>query len=112
MGEELQGVERDTGWRKAIPESRDRLQSRVLVGVVGVLLALETVAVLRQTHLWVEQNVREHMLAEIVAISVAFAGLVLSLRAATVAGALFGGMISFLLVNGTASSQYAVVRSG
>jgi len=60
-----------------------------------------------------EQNVREHiLLAEIVGISVAFAGLVLSLRAATVAGAFFGGMICFLLVNGTASSQYTIVRSG
>src|SRR6266576_3339513 len=107
MGEEMEGVTGDTGWRKAIPEQRDRLQSRVLVGVVGVLLALEIVAVLRQVYsIWSEQNVREHiLLAEIVGISVAFAGLVLSLRAATVGGALFGGMISFLLVNGTASSQ-------
>src|SRR5271170_2204151 len=114
MGEEMQGVEGDTGWRKAIPRARDRLQSRVLVGVVGVLLALETVAVLRQVYfLWGEQSVREHIvLTEIVGISVAFAGLVLSLRAATLAGALFGGMISFLLVNGTASSQYTIIRSG
>jgi len=114
MGEEMQGVEGDTGWRKAIPRARDRLQSRVLVGVVGVLLALETVAVLRQVYfLWGERSVREHIvLTEIVGISVAFAGLVLSLRAATLAGALFGGMISFLLVNGTASSQYTIIRSG
>ena len=114
MGEEMQGVEGDTGWRKAIPEERDRMQSRVLVGVVGVLLALEISVVLRQVHsLWGEQNVGEHiLLAEIAGISLAFAGLVLSLRAATVGGALFGGMISFLLVNGTASSQYAVIRSG
>jgi uncharacterized protein (TIGR00297 family) len=114
MGEEMEGVEGDTGWRKAIPQTRDRLQSRVLVGVVGVLLGLETVAVLRQVYsIWGEQNVREHiLLAEVVGISVAFAGLVLSLRAATGAGAFFGGMICFLLVNGTASSQYAIVRSG
>ena len=114
MGEEMQGVEGDTGWRKAIPEGRDRLQSRVLVTVVGVLLALETMRALRQVYfLWGEQNVREHILvAEIIGISVAFAGLVLSLRAATRAGALFGGMISFLLVNGTASSRYTIVRSG
>jgi uncharacterized protein (TIGR00297 family) len=113
MGKEMQRVEGDTGWRKAIPPARDRLQSRMLVTVVGVLLTLKTVVVLRQVHfLWGEQNVREHMLAEIVAISVAFAGLVLSLRAATLAGALFGGMISFLLVSGTASSQYTIVRSG
>jgi uncharacterized protein (TIGR00297 family) len=113
MGEEMQGGEGDTGWRKAIPEARDRLQSRALVGVAGTLLVLETVDVLRQTYFpRGEQNVPEHMLAEILAISVAFAGLVLFLRAATVAGALFGGMISFLLVRGTASSQYTIVRSG
>jgi uncharacterized protein (TIGR00297 family) len=103
MGEEMQGVEGDTGWRKAIPEPRDRLQSRVLVVVVGILLALETVAVLR------EQNVRDHI---IVGISLAFPGLVLSLRAATAGGALFGGMICFLLVSGTVSPQYMIVQSG
>jgi uncharacterized protein (TIGR00297 family) len=114
MGEEMHGVERDTGWRKAIPETRDRLQSRVLVIVVGILLALETVGVSRQGYFtWGEQGFREHMFpAEIIGISVAFAGLVLFLRAATVAGALFGGMISFLLVGATASSQYMIVRSG
>jgi uncharacterized protein (TIGR00297 family) len=90
------------------------LQSRVLVGVVGFLLALETVVVLRQVYfIWGGQNVREHiLLAEIVGISVAFAGLVFSLHAATVAGALFGGMINFLLVSGTASSRYTIIRSG
>jgi uncharacterized protein (TIGR00297 family) len=45
MGEEMQGVEGDTGWRKAIPEARDRLQSRVLVCVVIPLLAMGTAAV-------------------------------------------------------------------
>jgi uncharacterized protein (TIGR00297 family) len=110
----MQGVEGDTGWKKAIPEARDRLQSRALVGVVGVLLALEILRVLRQVYsIWGEQSIREHiLLAEIVGISVFFAGLVLSLRAATVAGALFGGMISFLLVSGTDSSQYTIIRSG
>jgi uncharacterized protein (TIGR00297 family) len=114
MSEEMPGGEDDTGWRKAIPETRDRLQSRVLVIVMGVLLALETIRILQQVYfLWGEQNVREHiLLAEIVGISVAFAGLVLFLRAATVAGALLGGMISFLLLSGTASSQYTIVRSG
>jgi uncharacterized protein (TIGR00297 family) len=113
MGEEIQGVEGDAGWRKAIPKSRDQLQSRVLVGVVGVMLALEAAVILRQVYfIWGQQNVREHiLLAQIVGTSVAFASLVLLLRAATVAGALFGGLITFLLVNGTASSQYTIVRS-
>ena len=114
MGEEIQGVEGDTRWTKAIPRARNRLQSRVLAGLVGVVLALETFSVLRQAYsIWGGQNVDEHiLLAEIVGISVAFAGLVRALRAATVAGALFGGLICFLLVTGTASSQYTIVRSG
>src|SRR6202789_1658416 len=110
MGEELIRSK----WRKAIPERRDRLQSRVLVGLVGTLLALTTFSVLRQVYsMWGGTGVDERiLLAETVGISVIFAGLVLTLRAATVAGALFGGAICFLLVFGTASSQYMIVRSG
>ena len=102
------------GWRKAIPKGRDRLQSRVLAGVVGTLLALGTFSVLRQVYsIWGGQSMDEHiLLAEAVGISVIFAGLVLTLRAATVAGAFFGGMICFLLIYGTASSRYTIVRSG
>ncbi len=101
-------------WRKAIPEGRDRLQSRVLVWVVGLLLTMETLSVLWQGYfLWSNQDSQEHiLLVEVAAISAVFAGLVLALRATTTAGALFGGMISFLLVSGTASSRYAVFRSG
>jgi uncharacterized protein (TIGR00297 family) len=110
MGEELIRSK----WRKAIPERRDRLQSRVLVGLVGTLLALTTFSVLRQVYsTWGGTGVDERiLLAETVGISVIFAGLVLTLRAATVAGAIFGGVICFLLVYGTASSQYMIVRSG
>jgi uncharacterized protein (TIGR00297 family) len=111
MGEEMQGVEGDTGWRKAIPQARDRLQSRALVTVVGVLLALETANVVRQVYfLPGEHNVRGDILPA--GISLAFAVLVLCLRAATVTGAAFGGTICFLLVSGTASSQYTIIRSG
>jgi len=92
---------------------RDRLQSRILVGVVGCLMGLMLFADLRQVYFLWGENVREHiLLAQTVGISVIFAGLVLSLRAATVAGALFGGMISFVLVYGTASSQHTILRSG
>jgi uncharacterized protein (TIGR00297 family) len=38
MDEEMRGAGGDAVWRKAIPEERDRLQSRVLVGVVAPLL--------------------------------------------------------------------------
>jgi uncharacterized protein (TIGR00297 family) len=104
----------DLGWKKSIPEARDRLQSRLLVGIVGALLILETIAVLRSVYFILrEQRLRENaLLIEIVGISVVFAGLVLSLRAATAAGALFGGFISFLLISGTTSSESMVVRSG
>lgn len=47
MGEEMQGVAGDTGWRKAIPEARDRLQSQMLVGVVVPLLVVGTAVVYR-----------------------------------------------------------------
>jgi uncharacterized protein (TIGR00297 family) len=47
MGEEMQGVEGDTSWRKAIPQARDRLQSGVLVGVVVPLLVVGAAAVYR-----------------------------------------------------------------
>src|SRR3984957_5442599 len=114
MSEEMKGAERDTGGKKAIPEERDRLQSRVLVIVVGALLAVESFAVLRKAYfLWGEQSVREHtLLAETIGISAVFAGLVLALRAATLAGAFVGGLISFLLLSGTISSQYVIGRSG
>ncbi len=113
MGEEI-GGEGESGWRKAIPETRDRLQSRVLVGLVGTLLVLETFIVLRQVYfLWGTDRTGElTLIAKMVGISVVFAGLVLLLRAATVAGALFGGMICFILVNGTASSRYTIAPSG
>jgi len=112
MSEEM--AEADSGWTKAIPHARDRLQSRLLVGVVGALLLLETLAVLRSVYFILrEQRLRENVhLIEIVGISVVFAGLVLSLRAATAAGALFGGFICFLLISGTTSSESTVVRSG
>jgi len=115
MEEEIQGVKEDTRWRKAIPEARDRLQSRVLVALAGCLLGLMFFADLRQVYfLWGGEDFREHiLLAKTVGISVILAGLVLSLRAATRAGAFFGGVISFILVYGTTtSSKYTIVRSG
>jgi len=110
----MQGAEINVAWRKAIPEERDQLESRVLVWLVGLALALEISSVLRQVYsIWDGQNVDEHILfAEIVGITVVFVGLVLALRAATVFGAVLGGVICFLLVFGTTSSRYMVVQSG
>lgn len=105
MGEEIQGGEEDTGWRKAIPEARDRLQSRVLVGVVGTLLFLAAFSILRQAyHLWDTGKTDElPTIATIIGISIVFALLVFALRAATLAGALSGGMICLILLSGTSS---------
>jgi len=41
----MQEVAGDLGWRKAIPELRDRLQSKCLVGIVAPLLFIEAVVV-------------------------------------------------------------------
>jgi uncharacterized protein (TIGR00297 family) len=110
MGEEMQQDVR----QKAIPTGRDRLQSRVLVGVVGSLLIFETTGVFRRPFFpWGPGGADEpFLLAKIVGISVAFACLVLLLRAATAAGAMFGGLICLILMNGTTSSRFILVRSG
>jgi uncharacterized protein (TIGR00297 family) len=114
MGEEMLGVEGDAGWKKAIPEARDRLQSRMLVGVVGLLLIVETALVVRRPFFpWGTGGSDEHvLLAKIAGTSVAFACLVLVLRAATAAGALFGGLICLILLSGTAFPRFPLVRSG
>jgi uncharacterized protein (TIGR00297 family) len=114
MGEEIQGSARDARWTKAIPRARDRWQSRWLVGVVGTLLALETASVLRQAYfLWgMGRTVELVLTTKIAGVSIAFACLVLALRAATLGGALAGGMICMILLNGTASSRDTILRSG
>ncbi len=110
MGEEIQGGARDTAWRKVIPEARDRLQSRVLVVVVGALLVWMSEWTLERYYIGLKYN--PGPLLAVVAISAAFAVLVVILRAATVAGAVFGGMICLLLVNGTLTWQFTILRSG
>ena len=114
MDKEMQVGERDTGWRKAIPEARDRLQSKWLVGVVGTVLALQTISVHPQIYfLWAtDRTAGLILIAKMVGISVAFACLVLALRAATLGGALAGGMICMILLNGTVSPRETIVRSG
>jgi uncharacterized protein (TIGR00297 family) len=102
------------GWSKTISQARDRRQSRVLVGVVGSLLVLMTVMILQQVYfLWNTGRSEESVfVAKTIGISIAFACLVLALRAATPAGALSGGMICLILLSGTSSSRYPIVRSG
>jgi uncharacterized protein (TIGR00297 family) len=104
MGEEM-GV-----WRKAIPLTRDRLQSSVLVWVVGALLA----ALCFQTALFA------YALAErfpgfvfgALWISVVFAVIAFVLRAATLAGAAFGGMVCLLVVFWMGRFEDSPQRSG
>src|ERR1700704_490558 len=110
MGEEMQGVEGDTGWRKAIPQARDRFQSRMLVIAIGALLVWMSEWTLQRYYVGLKHNPAPVLAA--IGISVAFAVLVLVLRAATVGGALFGGMICLLVLNGTATWQFTILRSG
>ena len=112
MIEEMASI--DLHWKKAIPEARDWLQSRVLVGVVGTLLIVETVALLRQAfiHWSVDRTGELVTLAKIVGISIAFSTLVFQLRAATFGGALSGGLICLVLLDGTSSSSGSLARSG
>ncbi len=82
MGE-IQGVEVDTGWRKAIPQARDRLQSKWLVGFVGTLLVLMSADAVR----WAKTFGMRFpvFVLEVFVLSVAFALIVGKLRAATLA---------------------------
>ena len=110
MGEEMRGVGGDTGWRKAIPEERDRLQSRVLVWVVGLLLVGLSVDVVRAVPTF---GVRFPVFVlEVFVLCAAFALSVLKLLAATVGGAVFGGIICLLITFWTGIWTRSVVRSG
>jgi uncharacterized protein (TIGR00297 family) len=110
MGEEMQGVADDTVWRKAIPEARDRLQSRVLVGVVGAWLAGLCAYSVFMAYPFVTSFIG--LPVEAAEISLGFALLVRALRAATPGGAVCGGMICFLITLWTGSFMEPVLRTG
>src|SRR3984957_5318284 len=102
-------------WRKAIPESRDRLQSKVLVWVVGTLLAFSTsalfislvfsftsIATARRYHsyphqqwLWIAPWI----------VSLTFGVLVWAVRAATSGGVFCGSSICLLITTATARAS-------
>jgi uncharacterized protein (TIGR00297 family) len=91
MGEEMH---RD-GWRKSISQQRDRAQSRVLVWVVGTLLTgLSFDTLLRAIPYGGQFPL---FIFGAFGVSAAFAIGVIALRAATVGGAVCGGMICLLL---------------
>ncbi len=107
MNEAERQRQRATG---AIPEERDRTQSRGLVLMVGVLLAVEAGAMLRGAAA-AGREFPVHV-ALVVGLSVAFALLVRLLRAATVGGAWSGGAVCLLLTYGSGSMSEPVWRSG
>lgn len=103
------GAERGTGWKKAIPEERDRLQSRVLVWVVGGLLVWMGISALRLAFEQVEQF--PVFVLGAIAVSLGFAVVVRMLRAATTAAAGCGGMICLLLTLWTGKFNSSVGRT-
>jgi uncharacterized protein (TIGR00297 family) len=106
----MQGGEEDTEWRKAIPQGRDRLQSRVLVGMVGALLVWLSVDVLHAAKTF---GMRFPVFVlKVFLLSAAFAFIARRLRAATVGGAAFGGMICLVMTFWTGIWTISVVRSG
>ena len=110
MGEEMPGVEGDTGWRKAIPQARDQLQSRVLVIVVGTLLAGSCGYSAFVAYPSIASF--SALPVKAVGISLGFALLVRTLRAATPGGTICGAMICFLITLWTGSFRESVLRTG
>jgi uncharacterized protein (TIGR00297 family) len=106
MNEEM----RREGWRKAIPEARDRVQSRLLVGVVGAVLA--TLILSQMYRVSILATRFPPVMAWGVGISLGFALLVKMLHAATTGGAVCGGMICWLITLWTATYTENVLRSG
>ena len=106
MGEEMRGE----GWRKAIPEARDRVQSRWLVGVVCLTLVwMSADAVRAAGRFGIRFPVFE---LEAFVLSAVFALLVQKMRAATTGGAVCGGMICLLVTFWTGIWTRSIVRSG
>jgi uncharacterized protein (TIGR00297 family) len=114
MGGEMTGEEEVRVWRKAIPEGRDRVQSRVLVWVVGCLLVWIAFDVLRNDYsLWRDVPFLHEYVLVSIGVSVGFAVLVRALRAATTAASLFGGMICLILmIYGGPPSVDAITLTG
>ncbi|HEU4634651.1 MAG TPA: DUF92 domain-containing protein [Edaphobacter sp.] len=88
------------GWRKAIPQTRDRLQSTALTVVVGLLLLAGALApplgaIRLGLPLW--------PLGTPILVSLAFAGIVLMLRAATPAASAIGFLVCLILAESPAA---------
>ena len=90
-------------WTKAIPPSRDRLQSRILVSAVTPILCALTIRAIARD-LSPDAPRSGPYLLEAIAISAAFALLVWLLKAATPAAAACGAAICLLLTLSPSSS--------
>ena len=96
-------------WRKVIPESRDRLQSKVLVWVVGIMLVAPLPILLMMSL----HSPRSGVLAlEALGISLTFGVIVWALRAATPMAAFLGSVICLLIVMGTGYTNVTPFHSG
>ncbi|NYF89223.1 DUF92 domain-containing protein [Tunturiibacter empetritectus] len=93
MGEEIQGSAKDAHWAKAIPRARDRMQSRWLVGVVVPAMVLEAVG----SCVGLVLSGPAGLLRFPVVFSVAFAGLVWTMRSATLPAAGVGLLVCLIL---------------
>jgi len=106
MRDEMRGEE----WRRAIPWQRDRMQSRVLVGMVGLVLAVLSLGQMYRVYMLAVRF--PALVASAVGISIVFALLVKALRAATTGGAVCGGMVCWLVTLWTGRYTETVLRSG
>jgi len=109
MGGEMADGEAVRVWRKAIPEGRDRVQSRVLVAVVGALVAVMTLSALVLAYSRADRFPAFSF--AVIGVSIAFATGTWLLKAATPAAAAFGGMICLLLTFWTARFEESVGRT-
>jgi uncharacterized protein (TIGR00297 family) len=97
----------DIPWRKAIPKTRDRLQSRILVGIVMpvpifTLVGYSAVLFVPYNDMQIQPPFDARPLVrEMLLISSIFALLAWILRAATPAAAICGGTICFSILSGT-----------
>ena len=96
-------------WRKVIPESRDRLQSKVLVWVVMLLLAPPSVVIVMLAN----HPYNSGLLAlKALGVSLTFAVLVWVLRAATPMAALCGAVVCLVVTAGTGWTNRSPIYSG
>ena len=96
-------------WRKAIPESRDRIQSRVLVSLIGA--ALVAMSVWTVTLAYPIARLFPAFILGALVVSIVFSFAVWKLRAATAAGAACGGTICLLITYWTGAYPQSIVRT-